>query len=295
MPLPIPKKFSKSKHRESLKFLQDLKQKTIQSIKDKKKEMKLVDKWQGKLDREGKITKVHIEIFKPKKTNYYIYIECDKHSFGRCVFGPLLSIEKGRQDTKYVKNKGKVTMKNPIYDICVNWSARGSHHGSPMYSYKERGFIFSKSETTIDNLIKFLSKYTKTVKDKTKKSVRKITIGGKHHHIRRSGKHSERSILRRSLRAERKNKKYGKRSSKSVKNLPKSKTYTYCEKRNEDTPNKTKVCKQLCHSMSKKGYIYTPSSWKTHCKDRQWYSPDKYRYTAKELKENKERYERSLP
>ena len=281
------KKFSKSKHRESLKFLQDLKQKTIQSIEGKKKEMKLVDQWQGKLDVEGKDKKVHIEIFKPKKTNYYIYIECGKHSFGRCVFGPLLSIEKGRQDTKYVKNKGKVTMKNPIYHICVNWSARGSHHGSPMYSYKERGFMFSKSESTVDNLIKFLSKYTKTVKDKTKKKMGgnriKTIIGGKHHHHIKSRNLSKNK------------KKYRRRSSKSVKKLPKSKTYTYCEKINEDTPNKTKVCKQLCHSMSKKGYIYTPSSWKTHCKKRQWYSPDRHKYTPKELKENKERYERSMP
>ena len=285
----VVKKLKKrSKRRESLKYLQDLKQKTIQSITDKKKEMKLVDHWHGKLDVEGKDKKVHIEILKPKKTNYYIYIECDKQSFGRCVFGPLLSIEKGRQDTKYVKNKGEVPMKNPIYRIGVNWSARGSHQGGPMYSYKEHYSMFSKSESTIDNLIKFLSKYTKTVKDKTKKKKggnrSKTILGGKHHHFRRTGKH-----------VERKNKKKYRRSSKSVKKLPKSKTYTYCEKINEDTPNKTKVCKQLCHSMSKKGYIYTPSSWKTHCKKRQWYSPDRYRYTPKELKENKERYERSMP
>jgi len=47
--------------------------------------------------------------------------------------------------------------------------------------------------------------------------------------------------------------------------------------------------------MSKKGYVYTPSSWMTRCQNRQVYSSDKHKYTNKELKENKERYEKSLP
>lgn len=139
-------------------------------------------------------------------------------------------------------------MKKPIYRICVNWSTRGSHQGGPMYSYKEHYCMFSKSESTVDNLIKFLSKYTKTVKDKTKKKKggnrSKTILGGKQHHHIKSRNQTKNK------------KKYRRRSSKSVKHLPKSKTYTYCEKINEDTPNKTKVCKQLCHSMSKKD-IYT--------------------------------------
>ena len=80
-----------------------------------------------------------------------------------------------------------------------------------------------------------------------------------------------------------------------TKSIPKSKTYKYCEKRKSNTPNKTKECIKLCHSVSAKGYVYTDSSWKTHCKKRQWYSPDRYKYTAKEINMNKERYNKSLP
>ena len=68
------------------------------------------------------------------------------------------------------------------------------------------------------------------------------------------------------------------------KKLPTSKTYKYCEKVKGTTPNKTKVCKQLCHSMSKKGYVFNKGSCLTHCKNRQWDSPDKHTSTAKELK-----------
>ena len=64
-------------------------------------------------------------------------------------------------------------------------------------------------ESTIDNLIKFLSKYTKTVKDKTKKKKggnrSKTILGGKHHHLRKSRNLSKNKI------------KYRKTSSKRVK------------------------------------------------------------------------------
>ena len=47
-----------------------------------------------------------------------------------------------------------------------------------------------------------------------------------------------------------------------TKSIQKSKTYKYCEKRKSNTPNKTKECIKLCHSVSSKGYVYTDSSWK---------------------------------
>jgi len=159
-----------SKRKEARKFLEELKEKQIQTIEDKKRDMKQVGQWKGTVDIYGKTTKVHIEILEPKKSNYYIYIPCEKKSvFGRCVFGPLTKVEKGRQDTEWKKGKGEVPMKHPWYKACVNYSARGSHQGGPMHSYQEHFCMFSKNEKVIDSLITFLSKYSKKVHDKTKK------------------------------------------------------------------------------------------------------------------------------
>ena len=272
------------KRKESLKFLEELKGKRIQDIEDNKKDMTQADQWKGTVDIYGKTTKVHIEILKPKKSNYYIYIPCDKKSvFGRCVFGPLTKVEKGRQDTEWKKGKGEVPMKHPWYKACVNYSARGSHQGGPMHSYQEHFCMFSKNEKVIDSLITFLSKYSKKVHDKTKK---KKGGGTK---FTRSRVHTGKSRTKKQAMSR------GRLTKKEKVSIPKSKTYTYCQKVKGTTPNKTKVCKQLCHSMSKKGYVFNKGGWLTHCKNRQWYSPDKHTYTAKELKENKERYEKSLP
>jgi hypothetical protein len=158
------------------KFLEELKERRIQGIEHKKQDMEKKDQWKGIVDRYGKSKKVHIEILKPKQKNYYIYIPCDKKDQGRCVFGPLISIQKGLVDTEYKKGVGEVPIKHPRYRVCVNWSARGSHQGGPVHSYKEHMCMFSKNEKVIDSLVSFLSKYSK---NKTKKTKQKKKGGGK--------------------------------------------------------------------------------------------------------------------
>ena len=73
-------------------------------IEDKIKNMKRIDEWKGLVYIRGEQTNIHIQIFKPKKINYYIHIDTIKHSIlsrlkdvpFKEVFGPLISVVKKR-------------------------------------------------------------------------------------------------------------------------------------------------------------------------------------------------------
>jgi len=151
-----------------------LRQKRIQHIEDKKQDMKLADQWKGDIDIYQKELKINIEIYKPKKKNYYIFIPCKGNNvFSKCVFGPLTNVIKQEPlYTEYKKGKGEVPMKAPTYRVCVNYTTQGSHQGGPMNSYQEHFCMFSKNKTTIENLTAFLSKYSQKTTDKTKKKKR---------------------------------------------------------------------------------------------------------------------------
>ena len=77
------------------------------------------------------------------------------------------------QETEWKKGKGEVPRKHPMYRVSINYTTTGSHQGGPLYSYQEHFCMFSKNKKTIDSLTTFLSKYSKKVTDKNKKTKKK--------------------------------------------------------------------------------------------------------------------------
>ena len=134
--------------------------------------MKRVDQWKGNVSIYGKNVKVHIEIFKPKHKNYYISITPCQLS--KCVFGPLTNVIKmPPQETEWKKGKGEVPRKHPMYRVSINYTKTGSYQGGPVHSYQGYLCMFSKNKKTIDSLTTFLSKYSKKITDKNKKTKKK--------------------------------------------------------------------------------------------------------------------------
>tara|TARA_Y100000768_G_C23926863_1_gene657992 strand:- start:523 stop:1317 length:795 start_codon:yes stop_codon:yes gene_type:complete len=165
------KRRSRSRRRAGI-FLKELGKQRLNNIEEKKDDMKRVDQWKGNVSIYGKNVKVHIEIFKPKHKNYYISITPCQLS--KCVFGPLTNVIKmPPQETEWKKGKGEVPRKHLMYRVSINYTKTGSYQGGPVHSYQEHLCMFSKNKKTIDSLTTFLSKYSKKVTDKNKKTKKK--------------------------------------------------------------------------------------------------------------------------
>ena len=66
-----------------------------------------------------------------------------------------------------------------MYRVSINYTKTGSYQGGSVHSYQEHLSMFSKNKKTIDSLTTFLSKYSKKVTDKNKKTKKKKKGGGK--------------------------------------------------------------------------------------------------------------------
>ena len=153
-------------------YLKDLGKQRLNNIEDKKNDMKRLDQWKGTVSIYGNNEKVHIEIFKPKHKNYFISIKPCQLS--TCVFGPLTNVIKmPPQETEWKKGKGEVPRKHPMYRVSINYTKTGSYQGGPVHSYQGYLCMFYKNKKTIDSLTTFLSKYSKKVTDKNKKTKKK--------------------------------------------------------------------------------------------------------------------------
>ena len=139
--------------------------------------MKRIDEWKGLVYIRGEQTNIHIQIFKPKKINYYIHIDTIKHSIlsrikdvpFKEVFGPLISVVKKR-----IKGNKMLTFSNkPYYSFTLRYSATASHQGGKTGSFQKTLTITSANDDVVTSLTNFLFKYIKKSTDKTKKSTDK--------------------------------------------------------------------------------------------------------------------------
>ena len=150
--------------KSSINILKELRKNANKTLKQKLEELTKVGSWSSHGTKSPKIT---IDVYKPKKSNYYINIK-NKGPFSKIHFGPLKGITLlPPLEIDYIRKK---PLKEPEHRITIKYSKTGSHHGSPMFSYVEGMTLFFKDETQFNSLFKFLKKYTSNVVDKRVKN-----------------------------------------------------------------------------------------------------------------------------
>ena len=122
---------------------------------------KLIGEWKGKLDLWTKQREHKIQIFKVKDQKNKI-VFTDFRDDGREESGTLLAVKKSNSIMLGSYKGGGVV---------ITYSARGSHQGGKMHSYNKNVSFFSKDETIIDSLLKFLQKHI--TKGKVKKTIKR--------------------------------------------------------------------------------------------------------------------------
>lgn len=153
--------------KSSIDFLKELRKNANKALKQKLEELTKVGSWRSHGTKSPKIT---IDVYKPKKSNYYINIKNIKNKgpFSKIHFGPLKGITLlPPLEIDYLRKK---PLKEPEHRITIKYSNTGSHHGSRMFSYVEGMTLFFKDETQFNSLFKFLKKYTSNVVDKRVKN-----------------------------------------------------------------------------------------------------------------------------
>jgi hypothetical protein len=136
----------------------------------KKNEMKFMDKWSDYANMYGKRKKVKIEVFKSKDKKYYIDIN---PSIPKNGFGLLTKVIRRKPIyEKYVmKTKQFKKLEDPVHGISVGISKKGGHHGKTVY-FQEYFYFDFNDKPAADKLFKFLSKYTRSVDNKKKRTKR---------------------------------------------------------------------------------------------------------------------------